>query len=262
MKRAARGKQLTNPDNRLFAAIDLPAALGLLTRLPVPVDGAAATARGAAAVWAYPLAGMIVGGTQALSMAVLLWLGVPAAITAALVLALAVSVTGAMHEDGLADSVDGLWGGWDKARRLAIMKDSHIGTYGVIALVLTLVLRWTALGMIADAGGFALVLVTVAALSRAAMVGVMATLPHARDGGLSRAVGRPAPRVAWVAIGIGAGLALVTGYLGLVIVAATVAVLWAMIARAKIGGQTGDILGGAQQFVEVALLIAVVSALD
>ena len=74
MKRAARGKQLTNPDNRLFAAIDLPAALGLLTRLPVPVDGAAATARGAAAVWAYPLAGMVVGGVQALVMAVLVWL--------------------------------------------------------------------------------------------------------------------------------------------------------------------------------------------
>ncbi|WP_322889712.1 MULTISPECIES: adenosylcobinamide-GDP ribazoletransferase [unclassified Yoonia] len=262
MKRAARGKPLTITDNRLFAAIDLPAALGLLTRLPVPVDGAAATARGAAAVWAYPLAGAVVGGLQALAMGILLWLGVPAAITAALVLALAVSVTGAMHEDGLADSIDGLWGGWDKARRLAIMKDSHIGTYGVIALVLTLLLRWTALGLIAGTGGFALVLVVVAAVSRAAMVGVMAALPHARDGGLSRAVGRPAARVAWVAVGIGAGLALVTGYLGLVIVAAVIAVLWAMIARAKIGGQTGDILGATQQLVEVALLIAVVSALD
>ena len=61
-------------------------------------------------------------------------------------------------------------GGWDKTRRLAIMKDSHIGTYGVIALVLTLVLRWAALGMIAGTGGFALALVVVAALSRAAMV--------------------------------------------------------------------------------------------
>ncbi|ARU00259.1 adenosylcobinamide-GDP ribazoletransferase [Yoonia vestfoldensis] len=261
MKRAARGKAVTNPDNRLFAAIDLPAALGLLTRLPVPVDGAAATARGAAAVWAYPLAGVVLGGLQALAMGLLLWLDVPVAITAALVLALAIIVTGAMHEDGLADSIDGLWGGWDKTRRLAIMKDSHIGTYGVIALVLTLLLRWTALGMIASAGGFALVLVVIAALSRAAMVGVMAALPHAREDGLSRAVGRPAPRVAWVAVGIGAGLALVTGYLGLVIVAAAAACLWALIARAKIGGQTGDILGATQQWAELALLIAVVTAL-
>jgi adenosylcobinamide-GDP ribazoletransferase len=262
MKRAARGIPLTIPDNRLFAAIDLPAALGLLTRLPIRVDSAAATARGAAAVWAYPLAGVVVGALQAVAMGVLLWLGVPAAITAALVLALAVVVTGAMHEDGLSDSVDGLWGGWDKARRLAIMKDSHIGTYGVIGLVLTLVLRWSALGMIAGAGGFALVLVVVAAVSRAAMVGVMAALPHAREGGLSRAVGRPAPQVAWTAIGIGAGLALVMGHLGLVFVAAIIAALWAMIARAKIGGQTGDILGATQQLVEVAMLIAVVSALD
>lgn len=261
MKRAARGKPLTNPDHRLFAAIDLPAALGLLTRLPVPVDGAAATARGAAAVWAYPLAGVVVGLLQALAMGVLLWLGVPAVMTAALVLALAATVTGAMHEDGLADSVDGLWGGWDKVRRLAIMKDSHIGTYGVIALVLTLLLRWSALAMIAGAGGFALALVVVAAVSRAAMVGVMAALPHARDGGLSRAVGRPQPRVAWVAVGIGAGLALVTGYPGLVVVSAVVAVIWALIARAKIGGQTGDILGATQQWAELALLIAVVTTL-
>nr|WP_322892902.1 MULTISPECIES: adenosylcobinamide-GDP ribazoletransferase [unclassified Yoonia] len=252
---------MTNPDTKLIAAIDLPAALGLLTRLPVRVDSDKAAARGAAAAWAYPLAGMVIGLKQAVTLALLLWLGVPAAISAALALALAVVLTGAMHEDGLADSADGLWGGWDKARRLAIMKDSHIGSYGVIALALTLLLRWLGLVAIAGADGFALVLIVIAGLSRAGMVGVMAALPHARGDGLSRAVGRPAARTVWLAIGLGAGLAVVTGYLPLVILAAIVATLCALIAKAKIGGQTGDILGAIQQLTEVALLVAVASML-
>lgn len=248
---------MTDPDTRLFAATDLPAALGLLTRLPVPVDGAKATARGAAAAWAYPLVGMLLGGVQALVLALLLSLGLPAAISAALVLALVVVLTGALHEDGLADSADGLWGGWDKARRLAIMKDSQIGSYGVIALVLGLGLRWLGLVALAQAGDFALVLVVIAALSRAAMVAVMAALPHARDTGLSHAVGRPAPRVAVVALALAIALAMITGNLALVIVAGLVATLCAMIARAKIGGQTGDILGAVQQVTEIAMLVTV-----
>ena len=252
---------MTNPDNRLFAAIDLGAALGLLTRLPVHVDTARATARGAAAAWAYPVVGMLIGLKQAVTLALLIWLGVPVAISAALVLALAVVLTGALHEDGLADTADGLWGGWDKARRLAIMKDSHIGSYGVIALALTLLLRWLGLVAIAGFGGFALVLVVIAALSRASMVGVMAALTHARDGGLSRSVGRPSPRTAFVAVGIAAALAVLGGYFALVFVAAVTACICAWIAREKIGGQTGDILGAVQQLTEVALLVAVAAIL-
>lgn len=247
---------MPEPDHRLFAAIDLPAALGLLTRLPVRVDGVAASARGAAAAWAYPLAGLVLGMAQAGAMALLLWLAVPVPIAAALVLGLAVVLTGAMHEDGLADSADGLWGGWDKARRLAIMKDSHIGTYGVIALVLALLLRWLGLIALAEAGGIWL-LVVIAAISRAVMVAVMAALPHARDGGLSRAVGRPAPRTALLALAIAALLALATGQILLLFVAAGTAMLCAAIAKAKIGGQTGDILGAVQQMTEIALLVVV-----
>jgi len=115
---------------------DVPAALGLLTRLPVPVDTDHATARAAKAAWAYPLVGLVL----ALLLAVIGWLasGLMPEIRAAILLAAGVIITGALHEDGLADAVDGLWGGWDKARRLEIMKDSHIGAYGVIGLVLSL----------------------------------------------------------------------------------------------------------------------------
>lgn len=253
---------MTKSDNRLIAAIDLPAAVGLLTRLPVPVDGPAATARGAAAAWAYPVVGIILGFLQAVALAVFLSLGLPVAISAALVLALPIILTGAMHEDGLADSADGLWGGWDTARRLAIMKDSHIGSYGVIALVLCLLLRWLALVAVAQTGGFALVLLVVASLSRAAMVGVMAALPHARDGGLSRTVGRPAPPTALLAFGIATFVALIAGQVMLVAIAAVAAICCALVARAKIGGQTGDILGAVQQVTETALLITIAARLD
>jgi len=120
---------------------DIPAAIGLLSRLPVPVDTDLATRRGARAAWAYPLAGLVVGALAGLVAQVALWLGLPPSIAALLALAAMIAITGALHEDGLADSADGLWGGWDRARRLEIMKDSRIGTYGVLALGLTLLLR-------------------------------------------------------------------------------------------------------------------------
>ena len=108
----------------LISGHDIPAALGLLTRIPIKVDMDRAATRGPAATWAYPLAGLVVG----LIMAVIAWvaqlLGIAAPVIAALMLTGAIITTGAMHEDGLADSADGLWGGWDKARRLEIMKDS------------------------------------------------------------------------------------------------------------------------------------------
>ena len=112
---------------------DLPAALGLLTRLPVRVNTANATARGARAAWAWPLAGVAVGAIAALAAAAAMWCGLPLGVCSLLLIAVQMIVSGAMHEDGLADIIDGLWGGWDKDRRLAIMKDSQIGTYGVLA---------------------------------------------------------------------------------------------------------------------------------
>ncbi len=112
------------------------------------MDTVAATARGALAAWAYPLVGVVVGGLGAVTGALALWLGLPAPLAAGLVLLAMIAVTGALHEDGLADTADGFWGGWDRARRLEIMKDSQIGSYGVIALILSLGLRWSALGVL------------------------------------------------------------------------------------------------------------------
>lgn len=241
----------------LLAPGDIAAAIGLLTRLPVPVDGAAATQRGAAAAWAYPVAGLVVAVIACFLGSTLLWLGLPPALTAGFVLGAGIVVTGAMHEDGLADSADGLWGGWDTARRLEIMKDSSIGAYGVLALGLTLLIRWQALVILIEQGLLWPAVIATAIVSRSAMVWVMGALAPARTGGLSRGVGRPAQHTMMLAGALGLLGAMLVGSwaFGVVIAAGLTACLVALIARRKIGGQTGDILGATQQCVEITTLV-------
>lgn len=245
-------------DNALIDRVDLPAALGLLTRLPIVVDSGRAMDRGAAAAWAYPLVGVVIGVILAAVTALLLVVGIPSGIVAGLVLAASVVMTGAMHEDGLADSADGLWGGWDKARRLEIMKDSHIGVYGVCAIALSLLIRWIALVAIISMGAYWVAFITAGALSRASMVALMAVLPNARDSGLSKNVGRPATGTVWLALLITAAFAVICGYSWTILIAIGATLGCGGIARTKIGGQTGDILGATQQITEIAVLIAIV----
>lgn len=238
---------------------DILLSLVLLTRLPIPALPDSSFARQAQAVWAFPAVGMIVGGIAATIVVLAQWIGLSPAICAGLALLTMVCVTGAMHEDGLADTVDGFWGGFTPERRLEIMKDSHIGTYGVLALVLSLGLRWTALSALIAAGNV-LSVVAVAALSRAMMPVLMLSLPNARNTGLAHRVGTPsryptgialccAALLAWAALG------LVPATLCLLISAGAV---WALhcLARAKVGGRTGDVLGATQQITEILCLLA------
>lgn len=252
---------MSEPDTPLMQFSDIPAALGLLSRLPVNADGV----RGARVAWAFPVVGLIIGGLAAILGWVLLWLGLSASLTAALIIAAQIIMTGAMHEDGLADTVDGLWGGWEKERRLEIMKDSHIGTYGVIALVLSLILRWGALSTLISAGSLFAPLIAVAALSRVPMVIMMATMPTARESGLSASFGAPSMKSANVAAGLALGTGLLCfGWLSFAIVGITAlaGIVVAIIAQRKIGGQTGDILGASQQVAEIAVLITLATALS
>ncbi|MEO0389696.1 MAG: adenosylcobinamide-GDP ribazoletransferase [Pseudomonadota bacterium] len=237
---------------------DVPAALVLLTRLPVPALPDHAFEHGARAVWAYPLVGLVVGGIVCLIGFVATTLGLPPLIVAGLCLATLVLITGAMHEDGLADTADGLWGGHTVARRLEIMKDSRIGAYGVLALILAMGLRGLGLAEVTWAG-----LITAAVVSRAMMVPLMLALPHARSTGLSHSVG--APGAGSVIIGVGlAGVVAITfvGGTGLIamIVAGGGAAGMAALAKAKIGGQTGDILGATQIVTEIAVLLTLIAA--
>jgi len=240
---------------------DVTLALGLLTRLPVTVRH---PARGARAAWAWPLAGAALGGLAALAGALALALGLPAPVAALIALGALVMLSGGLHEDGLADTADGLWGGGTRARRLEIMRDSRIGSYGVIALVLGLGLRGVALaGAFADgAVAGALALVVAAMLSRAAMAVVMAALPPARADGLAHGQGRPPRATAMLAATL-AAIAAVTCAGGAGIIAALAVSLAATavagLARTKIGGQTGDILGAVQQVAEITALLCLLS---
>ncbi|MCA8878423.1 MAG: adenosylcobinamide-GDP ribazoletransferase [Rhodobacteraceae bacterium] len=244
----------------LVPLFDLAAAFGLLTRLPLPraVTGTGA-GRGAATAWAYPLVGAAVGAIQAGALTVAVAAGLGAGPAAALALATGVLVTGALHEDGLADTADGLWGGWDAARRLEIMKDSRIGSYGVLALVLAALLIWSALTAIAASGAIWAPLIATGAASRAALLLPFHLLPLARPDGLAARTGRPdratliwgwavATAIAIACLGVhGLTVLAAAGLSGLVV---------AQIARMKIGGQTGDILGATQKVAEIIVLLS------
>ncbi|MAC77587.1 MAG: adenosylcobinamide-GDP ribazoletransferase [Rhodobacteraceae bacterium] len=236
----------------------LATALALLTRLPLPRLPDAAFADQSRAVWAFPLVGLLVGGI-ALGVGLLaLTLGLPATGAAGLVLLTQVMVTGAMHEDGLADTADGFWGGFSRDRRLEIMRDSHIGTYGVLALILSLGLRWQALTALLDGPA----LLVAAIVSRAVMPVLMTALPHARTDGLSRGVGRPGPRAVLLGLVLAGGLSLLLVGLGALlalVLGALAAVTLGLMAKRRIGGQTGDILGATQQCTEIVILLGFVA---
>ncbi|MDO8884733.1 MAG: adenosylcobinamide-GDP ribazoletransferase [Pseudotabrizicola sp.] len=241
------------PDRVVWIFADLASAFGLLSRLPL-VQTAHHRPH---ACWAWPLVGLVVGGLAAGLGWAAINAGLPVGLAAALVLATGAMSTGALHEDGLADTADGLFGGWTRERRLEIMKDSHIGSFGTLALLLVTLAAWSALGALLQAGAYGAI-VAAAALSRAPMAMIMAVMPQARASGLSHSVGRPP---VWAALLATTFALLIAAPLGLM--AATMAVsaagaglAIALLARARIGGQTGDILGASQQLANLAALAA------
>lgn len=246
-------------DAPLVDLSDLGTALGLLTRLP-----AAEGVRGPRAAWAWPLAGLIVAALAGLAGWLLLAVGLVPGVAAAAVLALLALMTGAMHEDGLADSADGLFGGWDRARRLEVMRDSRIGTYGMLGLLLVTLGRWAALSFLMATGHILGPLVAAAMLSRAALPVVMIALPAARTDGLSVRAGTPPKPAALLGLALALVVALI--WIGWAAIPAAIAAGLAVaavaaVAQARIGGQTGDILGAAQQLADLAVLAALTAVL-
>jgi adenosylcobinamide-GDP ribazoletransferase len=255
-----KDKRMAQGDTGLTVLTDLRGAFGLLTRLPLGGPG-----RGAASTWAWPVVGAAVGAMGAGAGLAAQAAGVPLGVAAALVIAVQAALTGMLHEDGLADTFDGLLGGRDPAQRLEIMRDSRIGAFGALALVLAILMRWSAIVVLLAMPFAVLTVLAAAALSRAGMAGVMAALPPAREGGLSRLVGRPSGGQAGFALLValvlalpGAGWALVWVLPALAIALGALA-LWA---KARIGGQTGDILGASQQIGEIVILSALAASLS
>jgi adenosylcobinamide-GDP ribazoletransferase len=234
-------------------------ATALLTRLPVgaavPADGAVA-----AAGWAFPLVGAGIGALCAVAFLVAQLGGCGNAVAALLSVAGGLALTGALHEDGLADTVDGFGGGTGRDDKLAIMRDSRLGSFGGIALILSIGLRGAALATIGEPIHAALALVAAHAVSRGALPALMRVLAPARPDGLGAAAGRPSRTVAILAAALGAGISLAvlgprTGTLALVLSGGALA-LAAILAQRQIGGYTGDVLGFFQQIGEIVMLLA------
>ena len=234
-------------------------AASVLTRLPVAPDAPAAEGTVAEASWAFPAVGAGIGMVAAIVLFAAASLRLGEASAALLALAAGGLVTGALHEDGLADTLDGFGGGRDREAKLTIMRDSRCGTYGIIALIFSIGLRAAALVAIGSPIEAGLALIAAHAASRATLPAVMWRLAPARADGLGALAGKPglAPVLVAAAVGAFVALGMLGPIRGLVALAVTAlaAAATALLAKRQIGGYTGDVLGAIQQIGEIAMLL-------
>jgi adenosylcobinamide-GDP ribazoletransferase len=252
----------------LGAAEGVLTALRFYSRLPLPAlafERAAFAAPDIRRLAIYaPVAGAIIGACGALVFAIAHRLSLSPLLSGGLALGALVIVSGAFHEDGLADVADGFGGGATRARKLEIMRDSRVGAFGAAALCLSLILRLGALASLAAEGAWrcAASLIVAGAVSRAVGLMPLALLDPARLDGAGAGVGRLAVtaflKALLVALAIAVGGGLLAMGLGRSLASFFCAFLAALamtdIARRQIGGQTGDVAGAAQQLAEIACL--------
>lgn len=250
---------MSNHDNWIPEWTDLKIAISLLSRIPVRNENEQLQARSPNQAWAFPIVGILVGFFSCC----LAWIGLLLELNnfavGFLIVTGAALVTGAMHYDGLADTLDGLWGGWTPSQRLKIMKDSHIGVYGVIGLVISVGLQAALYGQIIQQSIWPII--GIMTISRAVMVPVMGFLENPRTSGLSSQVGQPKIQTIFMAMALGIIVSLLTEAWAAIGGAILAAFTIAKIAKSKIGGQTGDILGATQQLAEVSALVCVAAVL-
>jgi len=246
---------------------DLSAAGAFLTILPVPAPPAPGGRKAAkppvSAVRAFPVIGTGVGIIAGAALMVGSDLGLHPMASALVALAVAAALTGGLHEDGLADTADGLGGGRTAAARLKVMQDSRIGSFGALAIVFSVAIRAAILAGFATPGIAVLALIAAGAASRGAMSAVMVAIPTARRQGLAATFGRPAREDSVTGALLGGAMALLClGPLGGVLavaLAAVTAFALARLAKRHLGGYTGDVLGAVQQACEIAVLLGAVA---
>jgi len=250
---------------------DLVACLRFYSRLPVPALAREpvpyAMPDFARVVPMLPVAGALIGLSGALVLMAAASLKLPPLVSASLSLACLLRATGCFHEDGLADTADGFGGGGSVSRKLEIMKDSRLGTYGAAALCLSLVLRIVLIAALLEQWGAlsaATSVVAAAAVSRVAGLLPLTLLAPARSDGAAFSARRPTLRSVIGAAGWSFLLAVAICHFGKIggarVIVACLAALAAGLcmtglSRRQIGGQTGDIAGAAQQGAEIAFLI-------
>ena len=238
---------------------ELMTGFAFCTRLPLWPATAIHGGTLSRAAWAFPIVGIVIGLIAAAVYGLTHRAGVPAWPAAALSVAATLLVTGCLHEDGLADTADGFGGGATREQKLDIMRDSRIGTYGVCALVVALLLRVGVLASFFLSMTAAWALLAAHAGARATMMAFMFLVPPARRDGLSSDAGQPPVESAAAAAILGfifaaIGIGFTRAVIALILLAVVVAVM-AWLSRRQIGGQTGDVLGAVEQISEIAILL-------
>lgn len=239
----------------------LIAAMRFLTRIPLPGPATRPEDLPRAVGW-FPVVGGLVGFATAGAFVLAMRVWSPA-VAAVLAIGCGLLLTGAFHEDGFADSMDGLGGGRSKTRVLQIMKDSRIGTYGSAGLWWLLMLRWAVLCELGDRSLWAFPLAMV--WGRWSAVATLRLLPSASRG-LAHDLFRPAgPWPLALASGWVVAAQGLAWYFGvprlerLVVLSVVAAATWILYLRRRLGGHTGDLLGAGNQLVETAALLALLS---
>ncbi|AZV21416.1 MULTISPECIES: adenosylcobinamide-GDP ribazoletransferase [unclassified Mesorhizobium] len=243
---------------------DIALCLVFFTRLPLPVFDFRGRSL-AAAIWAAPIAGLVVGLIGAIVFATAERFGLAMGPAAALALVATVLTTGCLHEDGLSDVSDGFGGGKSRGRKLEIMRDSRIGTYGAAALGLSLLIRWSALSEFVDPTQALFALIAAHAASRGLLGAFMHLLPSARVDGLSADAGTVSQETAIAGAVLGAIPLLLLGLGGAIFALILLGLLFAAfraLCLNQIDGQTGDTIGALQQASEIAVLLVASVALS
>jgi adenosylcobinamide-GDP ribazoletransferase len=243
---------------------DLRTAVSFLTRLPMPHSAGPMPPNFVRAQRALPLVGAAIGAVVGFVCLALRAMGVPDLAAAALALGASAMLTGALHEDGLADVADGFGGGRDRVSKLEIMRDSRLGTYGALILMVSFATKLSALAVLPDAV-VVQSLVAAHALARGVLPVMAMNLAYARKDGLAANAGRPDLATAATAGAIALVIALLTlPWLDALLAAlacCAVAAGMALLAKRQIGGQTGDVLGAAEQLGEIAILVLLAARL-
>ena len=244
--------------------VELALAFSLLTRLPTPRVVLARSMSPGDYVWAFPLAGLAVGTIGGIALWLARETGASPAIAAFAAIAATMLATGALHEDGLADFWDGIGGGRTRARKLEIMRDSAIGSFGACALFVGLGVRWTALSQIADPAVAVGVLIAAHAVARGMLALVLEYGRPARKDGLAAAAGGSWARSA-ASLVIAAAIAFACTdapvALAALLAGALAVAAIGVLAQRQLGGYTGDVLGAAEQTAEVLVLAVAASLL-
>lgn len=249
---------------------DIAAAFLLLSRFPVfwhtfdddsPPDFVSAQ-------WAFPVVGFVIGGIAGM----VLWLGIeldlPVILSATLALASTLALTGAMHEDGLADTADGFGGGRDAAAKVEIMHDSHIGSYGAMGLCLSTITRIGLLVALAEKSDGWLIIIFMAIVgagSRFQVLTMLCLYPVSSYAKLGMVTGRPEFRRGFVGMAIWVVPLMIftpqTGGVAAIVVATAVSLWFGKLAMKQIGGLSGDVMGAAILLGEISILSCIIAAI-